>query len=164
MKNKKIKFSFLNKIGTMLEMLPHKLRYPYLRSKYNLPSSFRFNGPGIKFYGEGKIIIGENSYVGSYSSFQAVKGQKIIIGRNTAISHHVAIYTANRVANQNFGNKKIKVKEGNVIVGNNCWICYGVFLKEGVKIGDNVVIGANSVVTKDIPSYEVWGGGACRIH
>ena len=144
-------------------MFPHILRYIYLRRRYNLPKSFRFNGPGIEFYGKGKIIIGENSYIGSYSRVRAGEGTSVIIWDNTAISHYVAIYTKNRVANQDFSKKNITYVKKDVKIGNNCWIGYGVFIKEGVTIGDNVVIGAGSVVTKDIPSNSIAAGNPARV-
>ena len=47
--------------------------------------------------------------------------------------------------------------------GNNVWIGGGAILLPGVHIGDNVVIGAGSVVTKDIPSNTVACGNPCRV-
>ncbi|MCD6227070.1 transferase [Candidatus Micrarchaeota archaeon] len=57
----------------------------------------------------------------------------------------------------------MKCVKKDVKVGNNCWIGYRVFIKEGVTIGDNVVIGAGSVVTKDIPSYSIAAGCPARV-
>lgn len=45
-----------------------------------------------------------------------------------------------------------------VHIGNNVWFGANVTVKKGVTIGDGVVIAAGAVVTKDIPSFEVWGG------
>lgn len=50
-----------------------------------------------------------------------------------------------------------------VRIGRNCWLGAGVIVLPGVAIGDNVVIGAGSVVTKDIPSNVVAVGNPCRI-
>ena len=47
--------------------------------------------------------------------------------------------------------------------GKNLWIGGGAIIMPGVKIGDNVVIGAGSVVTKDIPSNKVAYGNPCRV-
>lgn len=47
-------------------------------------------------------------------------------------------------------------------IGNDVWIGSDVKVLGGVKIGDGVVIGTNSLVTKDIPPYEVWGGIPAR--
>lgn len=48
-------------------------------------------------------------------------------------------------------------------VGNNVWIGAGAILLPGVTIGDDTVIGAGSIVTKDIPSGVVAVGNPCRI-
>lgn len=50
-----------------------------------------------------------------------------------------------------------------VRIGKNCWLGAGVIVVPGVTIGDNVVIGAGSVVTKDLPSNVVAVGNPCRI-
>ena len=50
-----------------------------------------------------------------------------------------------------------------VHIGKNCWLGAGVIVLPGVTIGDNTVIGAGSVVTKDIPSNVVAIGNPCRI-
>ena len=51
--------------------------------------------------------------------------------------------------------------EKDVVIGNDVWIAAGSHVLRGVHIGDGAVIAANSVVTKDIPPYEIWGGGTC---
>jgi acetyltransferase-like isoleucine patch superfamily enzyme len=50
-----------------------------------------------------------------------------------------------------------------VIVGSNVWIGYGAAILRGVKVGDNSVIGTNSVVTKDVPANAVVGGVPARV-
>ena len=50
-----------------------------------------------------------------------------------------------------------------VHIGKNCWLGAGVLIMPGITIGDNVVIGAGSVVTKDIPSNVVAVGNPCHI-
>ena len=50
-----------------------------------------------------------------------------------------------------------------VHIGKNCWLGAGVIVLPGVTIGDNTVIGAGSVVTKDIPSNVVAVGNPCRV-
>ena len=46
---------------------------------------------------------------------------------------------------------------------NNCWIGAGVIIVPGITIGDNVVIGAGSVVTKNLPDNVVAVGNPCKI-
>ena len=50
-----------------------------------------------------------------------------------------------------------------VTVGNNCWFGANVVVCPGVTIGDNVVIGAGSVVTRDIPANSFAAGNPCRV-
>lgn len=50
-----------------------------------------------------------------------------------------------------------------VRIGKNCWIGAGALILPGITIGDNVVVGAGSVVTKDLPSNVVAVGNPCRV-
>ena len=50
-----------------------------------------------------------------------------------------------------------------VHIGKNCWIGAGALIMPGITIGDNVVIGAGSVVTRDIPSNMLAVGNPCRV-
>ena len=48
-------------------------------------------------------------------------------------------------------------------IGKNCWIGAGAVILPGVTIGDNTVVGAGSVVTKDLPANVVAVGNPCRV-
>jgi maltose O-acetyltransferase len=137
--------------------------YRNFKEKYNIPDSFWFGGEHIKFYGDGEIEIGENSYIGRYSSIQVSKGAKVKIGNNVAISHYVMIYTENNIADQDFNIMPRITNVGDVEIGNACWIGAKVFIKEGVKIGDNCVIGAHSVVVKDMPANSICSGIPAKV-
>ena len=50
-----------------------------------------------------------------------------------------------------------------ITIGNDCWIASNVVICAGVTIGDNCVIGAGSVVTRDIPSNSLAAGNPCRV-
>ena len=50
-----------------------------------------------------------------------------------------------------------------VHIGRNCWLGAGVIVLPGVTIGDNSVIGAGSIVTKDIPANVIAVGNPCRV-
>ena len=50
-----------------------------------------------------------------------------------------------------------------VRIGRNCWIGAGAIILPGITIGDNVVVGAGSVVTRDLPDIVVGGGNPCRV-
>ena len=57
-----------------------------------------------------------------------------------------------------------KSTKSNVQIGNNVFVGAKTVILPGVSIGDNVVIAANSSVTKSVPSNEVWGGGTSSIY
>ena len=57
----------------------------------------------------------------------------------------------------------VDVAKGPVIIGNACWIGDRVTILPGVNIGDGAIIGANSVVTKDIPAFSIAAGSLARI-
>lgn len=53
--------------------------------------------------------------------------------------------------------------KGNTEIGNDVWIGYGATFMPGVKIGSGAIIGTNSLITKDIGPYEVWGGNPAKL-
>lgn len=132
--------------------------YNEYRRRYSLSPSFRFNGLSILLYGEGKIETGTNSYVGEYSTLYSHKGRVLRIGDGVRIGHNVRIYTLSNVADQDFSRTELLEKEGDVIIEDYVWIGANVLINPGVKIGKNSVIGANSVVTKDVPANSICGG------
>ena len=157
----------LNKLLNFLSVLPDKVRYVFYVKccdNYDVSSSDFFKGTGTKVYGKGKFVVGENSYCGERCGFQLEDFKGIYIGKNTSISHNVRVYTSNQnpmdIINES---DFVKIKSGDVHIGNNCWIGANVFIKEGVKIGDSVVIGANSVVTKDLPSNCIAAGAPIKV-
>ena len=54
-------------------------------------------------------------------------------------------------------------KDAPIRIGNNVWLGYGVKILKGVTIGDNSLIGAGSIVTKDIPANVVAAGNPCKV-
>jgi len=156
---KKLFFRLIGKIYFKIQDISFESKYLGYRKKYNLSKTFKFNGNEILFYGDGKIIIGDNTYIGRYSTIQSYSGCVVTIGSNCSISHYVKIYTMNSNAEDIIVEKKeISKSIGDVTIGNNCWIGTNVFIKEGIEIGDNCVIGANSVVTKNIPTRSKYVG------
>lgn len=137
--------------------------YKGYKQKYLLSNQFKFNGLFILFYGEGDIVAGPKSYIGDYSTIYAHKNTKVKIGENVRIGHNVRIYTLSNIADQDFSKEVLKEKTGDVIVGDNSWIGVNVLINPGVKIGKNCVIGANSVVTDDVPDNTIYGGVPAKL-
>lgn len=154
---------YIIRVFNRLQNLSQQQKYLEFRSKYTIHKTFKFNGIGIEMYGNGKITIGENTYIGQFTFLQSSENYKINIGENCAISHNVKVYTNSYDSNQNFNETTKKTHQGNVIIGNGVWIGVNVVIIPGVTIGDNVIIGANSVVTKDIPKNTIVGGVPAKV-
>ncbi len=159
----RILFKLFTYFVIRLSNLYYKCLYKNYRYKYDINKTFIFNGKAIDFYGEGEISADCNSYIGSYSTIQAVKKYKVSIGKDCMISHNVRIYTSSAIADQNFSLKPLKEKYGNVKIGDAVWIGANVFINPGITIGNNAIVGANSVLTKDVPDFAIVGGVPAKI-
>ena len=110
------------------------------------------------------LYIGQNTSIGIYSHIAGNKNS-IIIGKNVLIADKVFISTVDYKYDD--VNRPIKsqgyVSKGDIVIGDDCWIGVGVSILSGVKIGRHTVIGANSVVTRNIPPYSVAVGSPARV-
>lgn len=86
----------------------------------------------------------------------------IYIGSHTMIGPGVIIATAGHPVLPILREQEYQYNAP-IHIGSNCWLGAGVIVLPGVSIGDNTVIGAGSVVTKDIPSDVVASGAPCRV-
>jgi acetyltransferase-like isoleucine patch superfamily enzyme len=99
------------------------------------------------------IEIGDHAYLGAYV---CVAGPgPIKIGHHTLIAAHSGIFSNNH---RSYGLSR----EG-IEIGNHCWLGCGVKVMDGTKIGDNTIVGAGAVVTKDIPANSVAVGVPARV-
>lgn len=106
------------------------------------------------------IEIGENFY--SNHNLTILDGNKVKFGDNVFIGPNCSFYTAGHPLDTQRRNQGLEYAKP-IIIGNNVWLGGNVCVLPGVTIGDNVVIGAGSVVTKDIPSNVVAAGNPCKI-
>ena len=87
---------------------------------------------------------------------------RVTFGDNCLLAPNVAIYTAGHPIHPDSRNSLYEYGI-DVTVGDNVWIGGNVVIMPGVNIGSNCVIGAGSVVTKDIPDWSVAAGNPCRV-
>ena len=86
----------------------------------------------------------------------------IYVGDYTMIAPNVTIATASHPISPELRQKGLQYNMP-VHIGKNCWLGAGVIVLPGVTIGDNTVVGAGSVVTKDLPANVVAVGNPARI-
>lgn len=112
------------------------------------------------------LKIGKNCIIGESSHLTCVK--KIIIGDNLLMGRRCLI-TDNSHGNTDFSSMKIPPKnrkivyKGEVVIGDNVWIGERVVICPGVHIGDGAIIGANAVVTHNVPAYSVVAGVPAKV-
>ena len=106
------------------------------------------------------IEVGENFYANYNLTILDVG--KVKIGKNVMIAPNVSIYTAGHPLHPDSRNSGYEYGIP-VTIGDNVWIGGSVTVVPDVHIGNNVVIGAGSVVTKDIPDNAVAVGNPCRV-
>ena len=121
-------------------------------------------------------IIGRHTYIGDYSvindstigSFCSIADFVRIGHYNHYIKHVSSHPFLNHkqygfVKNDFFTDENVNETRKEVLVGNDVWLGTGVVVLRGVQIGDGAVVGANSVVTRNIPPYSIVGGIPARI-
>ena len=117
------------------------------------------NPPFYCDYGK-HIEVGKNFFANYNCTLLDVA--KIRIGDNCQMAPNVAIYTAGHPIHPVSRNSAYEYGR-EVTVGDNVWFGGSTVVCPGVHIGDNVVIGAGSVVTRDIPDWCIAAGNPCRV-
>lgn len=106
------------------------------------------------------ITIGDNVYI----NFGCIilDCSEVTIGSNTLLGPNIGLYAANhstdateRINGGCYGKP--------IHIGNNVWLGGDVKVLQGVTIGDNTIIGAGSIVTKDIPDNVIAVGNPCKV-
>ncbi len=125
----------------------------------DLPSTSIICPPFYCDHGHG-IRLGEHVFVNANCTF--LDGAYITIGPHTLIGPDVKIYTPHHPMDylERRGSKEYAYP---VTIGADCWIGGGAIICPGVTIGDRSIIGAGSVVTKDIEPDSVAVGNPARI-
>lgn len=114
------------------------------------------------YFGDGaNIRIGDNSQIG----INCIMDNDIIIGNDVTMGPDVIIYTSSH----EYKDLEIPINQQGekphqqVYIGNNVWIGARSIILPGISIGDNSIIGANTVVTKDVPENVVFCGAEGKV-
>lgn len=150
----------------------------FLYHHIGAPNHKELERKGVRFIKDGnpykKPRILNFSLVGDYSNLylhsnadinqevMLVAKDRIEIGENSTLAYRVAIYTS-AFPHGNLLTRVYPKKIAPVIIEDNCWIGANAILLPGVTIGRCSVVGAGSVVTKDVPPYSVVVGSPARV-
>ncbi|MBO5339328.1 MAG: sugar O-acetyltransferase [Clostridia bacterium] len=111
-------------------------------------------------WGGHHVHFGKNVYANF--NLTLVDDTHIYVGDYTLIGPNVILATAGHPVLPELRQKAYQFNMP-IHIGKNCWLGAGVIVLPGVTIGDNTVVGAGSVVTKDIPANVVAVGNPCRV-
>ena len=164
------------------------VRWAWLKARFRgrlQTDGLCFVGPGVKLeIGRTAVLrLGRWSWLGHGTKIRVHEGvceigAKTVLGQECTISafQHVSIgrecVIADRVMLIDFDHGVVEVErpirhqgiyKRDVSVGSNCWIGYGACILRGVSVGDNAIVGSNSVVTKDLPDNAVAAGAPARV-
>lgn len=116
--------------------------------------------PYFANWGGHHVHLGSNIYANA--GLTLVDDTHIYVGDDTMFGPNVTIATAGHPIDPTLRSRGLQYNLP-VHIGRNCWLGAGVIVMPGITIGDNTVIGAGSIVTKDIPSGVVAVGNPCRV-
>lgn len=121
--------------------------------------------PGVYILNVRHLSLGNNVSIHPmcYIECGIVKEKGVFIGNDVSIAHGVSILTTSH----KYDDLTIPIKdqgyeEGAVMIGNGVWIGAKATILYGRTIGDGAIVGANSVVTKDVASMDIVGGVPAR--
>lgn len=123
-------------------------------------------GENVNFEPDFRCEFGSNIFIGNnfFANFDCVilDCNRIVIGDNVLFGPRVGLYAGNHATHP-----EDRVAGGcyskPITIGDNVWVGAGVHIMGGVTIGRNSIIGAGSVVTKDIPENVIAAGVPCRM-
>lgn len=113
-----------------------------------------------------EIILGQDVRINSTCHIGAIN--RVVIGDECLLGSHVMIIDHSHGCNTHeemliHPSNRDLYSKGEVVIGARCWLCENVIILPGVHIGECCVIGANAVVTKDIPAYSIVGGNPAKV-
>ena len=165
----------LIKLWKQLQQLHYKLR-DYTKRKYNRVNPFVenlfewkekgkfFGGKNLTIYDSttitGNVKIGDNTWIGPFCSIDGTGN--LTIGVYCSISTGVRILTHDTIK-WSLSGGKAPYEYSSVVIGDYYFIGVESVIIRGVTIGKHCLIGANSVVTHDIPDYSIAVGGPAQI-
>lgn len=110
-----------------------------------------------KIWAPWNLKLGENSCLGP--NVDCYNQGKISIGSNTVISQKVYLCASSH----DYTDAKFPLILKQIVIGNGCWIAADAFIGPGCCIGDNTVVAARAVVTKNVENNTIVGGNPAQL-
>jgi len=112
---------------------------------------------------EGYLSIGNRVVIGSGVNIRAAGGS-IVIGNNALLAQNVSLIAANHVLDRYAPYRDLPwdPQRTGVVLEENVWVGAGTIILPGCTVGRNSVVAAGSVVTKNVPSNQLWAGVPAR--
>ena len=111
---------------------------------------------------EGVVEIGDKTVFGQECTISAY--QRVRIGEQCVIADRAMFIDFDHgVVDVERPIRRQGIYKRDVVVGSNVWVGYGACVLRGVRVGDNAIIGSNSVVTRDVPANAVVGGVPAKL-
>lgn len=110
------------------------------------------------------IVIGDNVWISKNVGLYASNG--IMIGNDVIIAKDVSLISGDHdfsEQNKKINQQGMKVDKQPIVVGDDVWIGEKAIVLKKVNIGKGSIIGAGSVVTKDVPDYSIVAGNPARV-
>ena len=174
------------------EVLYNRLYKFFNRRRFAKIGSAAYFCAGASFKNAHFISLGEGFYCGKNAWFEAIKSDnvhvKIVIGENFSGSQnvHIAACTSVNIGNDVLVGSNVLITDHNhgrpkqlsemmvppaqrpliadgVLIGDGVWLGDGVVVLPGVTIGDYCIVGANSVVTSDLPAFSKCAGAPAKV-
>lgn len=144
----------LDKIRRIFIILPLVYFVNLIHKNVHIDKSISYRS-GLKLIitKDANLKIGKGCFFNNFCSINCL--YKIQIGDNCIFGENVKIYDHNHRYKNNGLIKEQGYSLGEIKIGQNCWFGSNVTILKGVTIGDNVVVGANCVIYKDVPSNSV---------
>jgi acetyltransferase-like isoleucine patch superfamily enzyme len=176
----------------MLNLRYARLLWRYLWRRGLTAAGWRWSTDGVVFFGRGlqlqvareaKVRFGRFVWIGDGTKIRCHEGvveigSKTVMGQECTISAYQRVrigeqcVIADRAMFIDFDHGVVEVErpirqqgiyKRDVEVGSNVWIGYGACILRGVRVGDNSIVGTNTVVTRDVPANAVVAGVPARI-
>lgn len=123
-----------------------------------------FPGLAVKFHRMNGVLIGNHVYVGPRVLFDLMYPELISVGDNISIGMGTMVFAhSNPTCSIELKLNHYPRRTSPVLIKNGAWIAPGAIILPGVTIHENAVVGAGSVVTKDVPAYTVVAGNPAKV-